>query len=1402
MAFDQTTRNRLARFVSDTRTLLTEEFTRQLQNDYGLDPATGDVTDVARLSHLDDARRETARLLRDTMEHYLASADTATPAKAKKARQDVLDRILREQAFTVLNRLCALRMAEARGLLIESIAKGYQSKGFQLYQRLAGTALGETGAAYRLFLFSVFDEFAVDLAVLFDRFSPQGRLFPREAALLAVLEQVNHPDIDPLWTEDETIGWIYQYFNSLEERRQMRAESQAPRNSRELAVRNQFFTPRYVVEFLTDNTLGRIWYEMTKGETGLNDSCRYLVRRPNEIFLDEGQEIPEPDESTENMSQEERLRQTVHIPHRPLKDPRDIRMLDPACGSMHFGLYAFDLFERIYGEAWEIEAARGPGAFNRSEGLNPLSETYSDKEAFLRDVPRLIIERNIHGIDIDPRAVQIAGLSLWLRAQRSWQAQGVKAMDRPQVQRSNIVCAEPMPGESEMLDEFVKQLQPRVLGQLIKIIFEKMKLAGDAGSLLKIEEDIKDAIADAHKEYQAFILRQKKEKGFLPGMAPERQTTLFDFADLPKEEDFWHTVEQRVIDALRDYAETAADDTYQRRLFAADAARGFAFIDICRKRYDAVVMNPPFGECAIGFRSECRTYYPESYTDMLSAFVDRGGQLLESGGLVGAITSRTCFFLSSFSKWRQEVALGMLSPNLLADLGHGVMDAAMVEAAAYVLQKDQARVNKTMLCFRLLNSTGPEECLTVLLKSVTDGKFGRPLYVVNPSSFESIPNAPFSYWVSSRIYSLFSTFSLLEQQAFTIKQGLATADDFRFIRTSWETPKVASSEWRPFAKGGSYSPFYFDHYLQINWCSAPNEIHSIVNPSTGRPRSNIWMLDETIQHCFFRPGITWPRRTNRLSFRALPGGAAFADKGPAIFAKGDDQTRLLALLAILQSSVCRMLIGMQQAGFSLANSFEVGIVKRLPMPEISASDQKIRALADCAKKILNNRQLLHCESITSSIFVAPYISRYHFSISHAAAMLEERVSESKALLLSVAEEIDSIVRGLYGLLSQDVVSTEIAMQASGSEEICADDGTADREENEEEYTAGEDAEELVVATLIEYLIGLPFGRWDLRYATGELQRPELPDSFDPVPLCPLGMLRNAEGLPARPADIPVDYPLRIAWPGILVDEDGHPEDIVIRMRESVEAIWQDRAEAIEQEACEILGTRDLREYIGNPNKLFDDHLKRYTKSRRYAPIYWPLSTPSGSYTLWLYYHRLTDQTLYTCVNDFVEPKLRQVAEEAARLRTKSARSSTEEKELERLSSLELELKDFRDELLRIARFWKPNLNDGVQITAAPLWRLFQHRQWQARLRETWEKLEAGDYDWAHLALSIWPDRVVRASHKDRSYAIAHDLEDRLWHEVEVTRKSKGGKIKKTTEWQPRDLTEADLKTIITEVQAR
>jgi hypothetical protein len=626
MAFDQATRGRLQRFVNAARKALEEEFMRQLQLDYGLDPASGTVTPIENLRHLNDTQRETARILRDTLAHYCASPGTS-PASG-------LDRIVREQAFTVLNRLAALRMAEARGLLIESVGNGYQAKGFQLYARLAGAGLGETGDAYRTYLLSVFDELSQDLPALFDRYSPQGRLFPREAALVEVLSLINHGEIDPLWAQDETIGWIYQYFNSKEERKAMRDASQAPRNSRELAVRNQFFTPRYVVEFLVDNTLGRLWFNWTGGQTGLRDRCQYLLVKPDE----------QPEAA------------------KKLRDPRTIKLLDPACGSMHFGLYAFDLFEEIYREAWDWEQTHGPSALDRETGGGPdlksLAETYADQDTLLRDVPRLIIENNIYGVDIDPRAAQIASLALWLRAQRAWHEAGVKAKDRPQVGQGQVVAAVAPPAEVDLRKRFMEDLDPLDAALFEQTLF-MLKGLPELGVLLQVE-----------KELPALIRQVFGEHG-----------DLFRAEDMAQ----WQKAETRLRTALTDYAR-AARSTYQGRLFAEDALQGLRIIDVCQTTFDVVVMNPPFGESTPLSKTDFEQTYKNSKNDIYAAFVERGIGVLRPSCLLGAITPRTGFFLTRFKNWREKVLLEKTHMKVVADLGFGVLDDAMVETVTYCLE--------------------------------------------------------------------------------------------------------------------------------------------------------------------------------------------------------------------------------------------------------------------------------------------------------------------------------------------------------------------------------------------------------------------------------------------------------------------------------------------------------------------------------------------------------------------------------------------------------------------------------------------------------------------------------------------------------------------------------------------
>ncbi|MBP6902894.1 MAG: hypothetical protein KBC73_22565 [Burkholderiaceae bacterium] len=637
MAFDDKTRGRLQKLVTACRGLLTDEFRIQVQQTYGLDPNTGDVTPLERLTHVSAAEHETADLLRQTLAHYLASEGLADSAVH---RVPVIDRIVREQAFTVLNRLAALLMMEARGVLQRpAVGSGQQSPAFELYKMVAGSALGETGQAYQTFLFSLFDEFAQELPALFDRFAPQGRLFPREAALLQVLAELNHHEIQPLWGQDETIGWIYQYFNDPDERKRMRdpkqGGSQAPRNSRELAVRNQFFTPRYVVEFLVDNTLGRLWFNATGGKTSLRERCQYLLAKSDE----------QPAAA---------LR---------LRDPRTLKLLDPACGSMHFGLYAFDLFLVIYREAWAWEQSHGAGSLDLSAepttGLQPLCHSYADQETFLRDVPRLVIEHNIYGVDIDPRAAQIASLALWLRAQRAWHDEGVKAKDRSAVGQGHVIAATAPPVEQELRNQCATQLDS-LDAELFAKTLQMLKGVPELGVLLRMERELPRLVRAVFGEHGS----------------------LFKETDLEQ----WRKAEARLRAALMSFAQ-AAKSTYQGRLFAQDALQGLRLIDLCREVFDVVVMNPPFGALATNTKDVLTKAYPRSKNDLLAVMVERGLELLRPGGRIGAITSRTCFFLSSFQAWREQVVLGVAQPEVMADLGYGVMDDAMVEAAAYVLEK-------------------------------------------------------------------------------------------------------------------------------------------------------------------------------------------------------------------------------------------------------------------------------------------------------------------------------------------------------------------------------------------------------------------------------------------------------------------------------------------------------------------------------------------------------------------------------------------------------------------------------------------------------------------------------------------------------------------------------------------
>ena len=806
-AMDKAIRNTLRNTVTQCRRILEGAVAELLEGQFGIH-RDGTVELAARMTRLSDADRAYREQVARYLEHL--QAHSAQPASAA-------EQLIREVAFTHLNRLCAYKMLEKRGLIRQTVSRGLDSNGFKFY--LADHPddeelwkAGEQDRAYRHFLEWTGRTLAQEIGILFAEHDPANRLFPPQRVLDDVLARINDPELAGIWDEDETIGWIYQYFTPRELRDEARKASQAPRDSYELAFRNQFYTPRYVVEFLVDNTLGRMWWEMRQGQTSLASVCRSLIRRPHPIWLAPGEREPEPfgaerdewvmpgegdgqmwtrpnpaENSVEALTsyalsvdgysyakehlasraggyiddqelfatlvrrkmdafavaaaigngktreysetgkvtgsfEELRIclffeqrrqhhfgespssgaleywhalhraiceawdREAEFIPHRQKVDPRELRILDPACGSGHFLLYCFDLLIRIYQEAWEDDDL-GP-AHKR--------EVRDDFPAYQAAVPGMILRHNLHGVDIDLRATQIAALALWLRAQREYADLGLTRERRPPIRRSNIVYAEPMPGEYDLLQDFLRTLDPPALVPFVREVWLQMKLAGEAGSLLPVERALRDAIARAKREWISSGGGNIQLTLFeLEGQPPQQE--MLNFTGVSDVTFYEREAEPRVLEALRRFAEEATSGggetgtsegaAYTRRLFVEDAARGFALVELLEKQYSVVLMNPPFGEPSIPAKSAIEKAYPRTKNDLYAAFVERGLQLLYPAGRLGAITSRTGFFLTSFQKWREEILLGAARPVALADLGYGVLDTAMVETAAYVLEK-------------------------------------------------------------------------------------------------------------------------------------------------------------------------------------------------------------------------------------------------------------------------------------------------------------------------------------------------------------------------------------------------------------------------------------------------------------------------------------------------------------------------------------------------------------------------------------------------------------------------------------------------------------------------------------------------------------------------------------------
>jgi len=509
--------------------------------------------------------------------------------------------------------------------------------------------------------------------------------------------------------------------------------------------------------------------------------------------------------------------------------------------------------------------------------------------------------------------------------------------------------------------------------------------------------------------------------------------------------------------------------------------------------------------------------------------------------------------------------------------------------------------------FRLLESDDKGTALHQAIQQLAQQQPNPITFAVEPESFQQVPKSPFAYWTSEKVRHFFVEYADKEINH-EARCGMGTLDNFRFLRLNWEIPKLLlEKRYIRYAKGGQFSFFYSDIYIVLNWGIDGREVKQFVEQRVGSASRKI-----QAESYYFRQGLTYSSRSQKgLSIRVMPQRCIFSDKGSAVFHKSDDLEELLALLAILNSTTFRFLIDLQMT----FGSYEVGTIQSTPIPDLEKDT--LRVLANWSRNAWSLKRNLDTVTQTSHAFVLPALLQVNgSSLSDRAQTWANHIAEVEAQLTQIQTEIDELAFELYDIGESDRLSVSSSPIATSS-----DDQT---DEEDESLEAIADPLSLT-KEMLAYALGVAIGRFDVRLVTGDRELPAEPEPFDPLPVCSPGMLVDENGLPPTEArSLPADYAIVIPFNGILVDDEGHPNDIIRHLRDVLKIIWGDQDSDIEQETCDLLKNSSLkvsslRDYFRKPAAFFNDHLSRYSKSRRQAPLYLPLSTRSSSYSTFHFY---------------------------------------------------------------------------------------------------------------------------------------------------------------------------------------
>jgi len=893
--------------------------------------------------------------LKAALEQHLrrigADPNEATPEQ----RAEAVEWFVREVAFTHLNRLVALKCLEVRRLIAEIItirdAYGGRSRAHYDYRNAhpdeARQADDALLSAIRHACRQVYAEFKFLFDVgdpATDRPTPANSiLWPSHLVLKECIGLINGLDevadnVDgTLWAEDEIIGWIYQFYNT-EEKQAIRKRGR-PRRPAEVAVINQFFTPRWIVKFLVDNTLGRLWLEMHPDSERVRGKCDYLVPEP----------LPSPTPDAEGRREGEGfpldpdspINDPTAPPRREAKRPQDIRLIDPACGTMHFGHYAFEVFQEIYCDARERGWVTGDDALTDGE------------------LPAAILRHNLYGVDIDLRAVQLAGLSLFIKARLALSQVEAATSSKAHISQVNLVVADavlPADGARQRFLDHYKD--DKVVQDAVRQVLDEMANVAEVGSLLRVEERLRQILAKAgHEAVRGW---ERERQGELPGLEPpRRQLSLADVEGVAPEQWGAHYTLARLLDDLRAFAAKALQThDLNAQLFTQEAEKSVHLLDVFLNSYDVVVMNPPYGSATKSCKRYIQDQYPQTTWDIYTSFVARAYELAEPTGFVGALTNRTFLYSPRIEGLRDLISQrgGIVA---LAELGLGVLDDATVRVAASVLRVGGNR-NRQGIFFGLRNVEADRKnrALYGSVQRLWRGYLSERTYLLGIRDFDKLPGRRFAYWLPAHLAGVFRSMPTLQPVFAEVRQGAQTGKDDKYLRFWWEVPREALGDrWRCYLKGGGFLRYYADVERVIDW--SPSAVGELAEQGNKLPNRTF----------YFRSGVRFPNVGDHFCARYMPEGCIISATEHGVYPIDSEDSWYL--LGILNSTAAELILG----AFSVDRHHETGHLQAMPIPQIS---EPMRArLADTTGRAHDLKAAWDTGNETCTRFEVPWLVQAH-----------------------------------------------------------------------------------------------------------------------------------------------------------------------------------------------------------------------------------------------------------------------------------------------------------------------------------------------------------------------------------------------------------------------------------------